>query len=523
MSKRSGFFASILLIGGLAQLNLALAPAQTSTSGVGGSDCASGIYSSVDGTCLGADQSFGLGLGVDQQGNPLGGQQGGMTGNAGSQGQGLTGATASQLMQQYPGLQSQGINGRIPTFYDPSGFPPSQAERQALAQERALSRQNPSPPTEFQRLANASLGALLPIYGDSLFQLVPSTFAPVRQIPVTPDYVVGPGDSLVIRIWGQVNFNSEVTVDRSGAVYLPQIGAIQVAGLPYSELEEHLRDAVARIYKNFNLEVEMGQLRAIQVFVVGQARRPGSYTLSALSTLVTAIFATGGPSVRGSLRDIQVKRNGQTVTDFDLYDLLINGDKSKDVALLSGDVIYIPPVGPQVALAGSVRYPAIYELKDATSVSQVLAYAGGVSSTASMHASLERIAARKDRTAVDLALEGAGLETPLKEGDILRILPISPQFQNTVTLRGNVAEPGRFSWHPGMRLSEIIPDSQSLITRDYWERRNQLGIPGPEFKPEYVTNPDLFPRGPQENSAAMNSGADTGRRPERQLQSLTQS
>jgi protein involved in polysaccharide export with SLBB domain len=513
MGKRSAFFASIVFLGGLAQLNLALAPAQTSTSGVGGSDCASGIFSSVDGTCLGADQSFGLGLG--QQGNnPLGGQQGGMAGNAGSLGQGgggqgFPGLTPSQLMQQYPGLQSLGINGRIPNFYDPSGFPPSQAEQQALAQERALARQNPSPPTEFQRMASASMGALLLIYGDSLFQMVPSTFAPMTQIPVTPDYVVGPGDSLVIRIWGQVNFNSEVTVDRSGAVYLPQVGAIQVAGLPYSELEEHLRDAVGRIYKNFSLEVEMGQLRAIQVFVVGQARRPGTYTLSALSTLVTAIFATGGPSVRGSLRDIQVRRNGQTMTHFDLYDLLINGDKSKDVALLSGDVIYIPPVGPQVAVAGSVRDPAIYELKNATTVSQVLEYAGGLSTTASMRASLERIADRKDRTTVDLVLEGAGLETSLKEGDILRILPISPEFQNTVTLRGNVAEPGRFSWHPGMKLSEVIPDSQSLVTRDYWERRNQFGIPGPEFKAEYLTNPDFFPQGPQENSAALNSGATT--------------
>ena len=221
----------------------------------------------------------------------------------------------------------------------------------------------------------------------------------------------------MIRIWGQVNFNSEVTVDRSGAVYLPQVGTVHVAGLPYSRARGASSRCRGAHLQNFNLEVEMGQLRAIQVFVVGQARRPGSYTLSALSTLVTAIFATGGPSVRGSLRDIQVKRNGQTVTHFDLYDLLINGDKSKDVSLLSGDVVYIPPVGPEVAVAGSVRYPAIYELKDATSVNQVLAFAGGLSSTAStLRASLERIAARKDRTVVDIALVGAGLETQLRKG-----------------------------------------------------------------------------------------------------------
>jgi protein involved in polysaccharide export with SLBB domain len=158
-------------------------------------------------------------------------------------------------------------------------------------------------------------------------------------------------------------------------------------------------------------------------------------------------------------------------------------------------VIYIPPVGTQVAIAGDVHVPAIYELKDATTVDQALRFAGGLSSTASLlRASLERLDEQKTRTVVDITLQGAGLATPLQQADLLRVLPISPQFQNTVTLRGNVAETGRFAWHPGMRLSDIIPDSKSLITRDYWERRNQLGVPGPEFKPEYANNPDYYPR-----------------------------
>ena len=284
-------------------------------------------------------------------------------------------------------------------------------------------------------------------------------------------------------------------MDRSGSIYLPQVGEIHVAGLPYAQVKQHIQDAVGRIYKSFNLDVEMGQLRSIQVFVVGQARRPGTYTLSSLSTLVTALFATGGPSVQGSLRDIQLRRNGQTISHFDLYDLLIFGDMSKDSQLLPGDVIYIPPVGAQVAISGDVHIPAIYELKGATTVDQGLRFAGGLSSTASLlRAWLERLDVEKNRTVVDISLQGPGLATPLQQADILRVLPISPQFQNTVTLRGNVAETGRFSWHPGMKLSDIIPDSQSLITRDYWERRNQLGVPGPEFKPEYASNPDYYPR-----------------------------
>ena len=479
MGKRSGFFFAILLIVSIAQVKLPVAVAQT--PGSDDFDCPSGVVSSVDGSCVGG-QAPEQGQQGTTQGTPSGANGGGFS--------------TGSLSSQYPGLQSQGLNNnRVQSIYDQGGLTSYQAQLQALGEARLLETQGPSAPTDFQLLVRASLGRLLPVYGDSLFRRVPSTFAPLREVNVTPGYVLGPGDQLVIRVWGQVNFNAQLTVDRTGSVYLPQVGEIHVAGLPYAQVKEHIRDAVGHIYKSFDLDVEMGQLRAIQVFVVGQARRPGTYTLGSLSTLVTAIFATGGPSVQGSLRDIQLRRNGQTVTHFDLYDLLIFGDMSKDAPLLPGDVIYIPPVGPQVAIAGNVHVPAIYELKGATPVEQALQFAGGLSSTASLsRASVDRLDDHKDRTVLDISLESTGLTTPLKQGDILRVLPISPKFQDTVTLRGNVAEAGRFSWHPGMRLSDIIPDSQSLITRDYWERRNQLGVPGPQFKPEYANNPDYYPR-----------------------------
>ena len=507
MGKRLTLLFAILVAVSVAQVHLPIASAQSLGSSSDDSGCGSGLYSSVDGNCVGASTGQ-AGLGSDLTGgfnNGLGAGTG-----SGYSGQGLS---VQQLSDQYPGLQSGGASGLggMPNFRDQAGLPPSRSELLALRQEQDLALLNNSPPTEFQRMVQASVGKLLPVYGDSLFRIVPSTFAPMRQTPVPSNYVLGPGDQLVIRIWGQVNFNSEVTVDRSGSIYLPQVGEIHVAGLQYSQVQQHLHDSLARVYKNFNLDVELGQLRAIQVFVVGQARRPGTYTLSSLSTLVDAIFATGGPSVQGSLRNIQLKRNGQTVTDFDLYDLLLHGDKSKDVPLLTGDVIYVPPVGPQIAITGSVRNPAIYELKGATSIGEAMEFAGGLSSTASLErASLERIDAHRDRTAVDVSLTGAGLQTQLLPGDILRVIPISPQFQKTVTLRGNVAEPGRFAWHPGMKLSDILPDSGALITRDYWERRNQLGIPGPEFKPEYVVNPDFFPRlGANAGTSAASSAGST--------------
>lgn len=347
----------------------------------------------------------------------------------------------------------------------------------------------PEPLTEFQKYVAGTTGEVLPIFGASLFHNVPSTFAPVEQVPVTPDYLMGPGDELRIRVWGQVNFNADVRVDRSGNVYLPQVGAVHVAGLPFSALDQHLRSEIGRVYRNFDLTVDAGQLRSIQVFVVGQARRPGSYTVSSLSTLVNALFASGGPSAQGSLRHILLKRQGATITDFDLYDLLVNGDKSKDVPLLPGDVIFIPPVGPQVALTGSVRHPAIFEVKDDTTVKELLADAGGASTVASdSRISIDRIQAHHARETMEVGLDTAGLGTTLRDGDLLRVLSIVPRYQKTVTLRGNTANPGNFAWHEGMKLSELIPDRESLLTRDYWWRRTQLGLPTPEFQP-YVSGP----------------------------------
>jgi protein involved in polysaccharide export with SLBB domain len=348
----------------------------------------------------------------------------------------------------------------------------------------------PEPLTEFQKFVAGTTGEVLPIFGANLFRNVPSTFAPVEQIPVTPDYIIGPDDELRIRVWGQVNFNADVRVDRSGSVYLPQVGSIHVAGLPFSGLDQHLRSEIGRVYRNFDLTVDAGQLRSIQIFVVGQARRPGSYTVSSLSSLVNALFSSGGPSTQGSLRHILLKRQGKTVTDFDFYDLLVNGDKSKDAQLLPGDVIFIPPAGPQVALTGSVRHPAIYELRDAsTTLQQLLADAGGASTTASdSRISIERIQNHSAREAMEVAFDSTGLGTTLRDGDVLRVLSVVPRYQKTVTLRGNTANPGHFSWHEGMKLSDLIPDHNALITRDYYWRRAQLGLPTPEFQP-YVAGP----------------------------------
>ena len=390
----------------------------------------------------------------------------------------------------------QGSSGQIPNFNPQTGFPASSNYQDSLSKAPSSTdwweqyRFNPdramrlSQSTEFQRMVASTTGRTLPIFGADLFWGSPSTFAPIEQAPVTPDYVIGTGDELLIRVWGQVSVNAMVTVDRSGTIFLPQVGAISVAGVQFSELKSFIHDRIARIYKNFNVTVSMGQLHSIRVYVTGQARQPGSFTVSALSTLVNAIFVTGGPAPQGSFRHIQVRRDGKIITDFDLYALLLYGDKSKDVALLAGDVIYIPPVGPQAALFGSVRNSAIYELKEDSTVGEMLKAAGGLSVLASMsNASIERIGPKHERTTIPLELS-TGENLPMADGDILRVTPISPRFTQTVTIRGNVADPGRYGWHDGLKLSELIPDSAALVTRNYWQRRNRAGLPSPYFEPD---------------------------------------
>jgi protein involved in polysaccharide export with SLBB domain len=388
----------------------------------------------------------------------------------------------------YP-LRTPSANQQPPTAI-PQIFVPGQTENQGNTantqnnnRTQGLSRETPlplDPPTEFQQMVANSLGKALPIYGANLFRNPPSTFAPLSLVPVTPDYVIGPGDELLVQVWGQLTLNGRFTVDRSGAIYIPQVGTLHVAGLPFSQIQENLKTQLGRVFRNFDLNVNMGQLRSIQVFVVGQARRPGSYTISSLSTLTNALFVTGGPTPQGSMRHIQLKRGGRVIVDFDLYDLLLRGDKSKDAQLLPGDVIYIPPVGSQVAVAGSVNSPAIYELKspEGTTAGEVLEMAAGTTSVASGQTlRLERVDEHRMRGITQISLDAQGRATVLRDGDLLELIAVVSEYKDAITLRGNVANPGRYSWKAGMRVHDLLPDKDALITREYWLKRSQLGQP----------------------------------------------
>ncbi len=331
------------------------------------------------------------------------------------------------------------------------------------------------PPTEFQTFVENAVGQKLPIYGASLFDQVPSTYAPVDRVPVAPDYTIGPGDELDVRLWGQITSEQRLVVDRAGDIFIPQVGRISVAGLRFSELPGALKVSIGRVFRNFEVSVNMSQLRSIQVFVMGHARRPGTYTVSSLSTLVNALFVSGGPSSQGSMRNIELKRGGKLVTRFDMYDLLLRGDKTKDAALKPGDVIFIPAAGARVAVAGSIENAAIYEIAAPCSLREILGDAGGLSPVAAgQHAVLERIDDHATLVSENLELTGPGLDTPLQDGDIISLLALVPSFSRTVSLKGNVADPVRLPWHAGMRVSDLIPEKRALLTRGYWTEHNRL-------------------------------------------------
>ncbi len=286
---------------------------------------------------------------------------------------------------------------------------------------------------------------------------LPSTFAPVTNVPVGPGYVIGPGDEVKVTIWGKVEGQWTVVVDRDGNIILPKAGILGVTGLTFKELKDLLFKELSRYYTGFQMNVSMGALRSMRVYLVGNAQQPGSYTISALSTLVNALFETGGPSKSGSLRDIQVKRNGKTIVNFDMYDFLLRGDKSQDTRLMPEDVIFIPPIGSLAAVAGSVNTPAIYELKGKTTVSDLIKTAGGLNAVAFRgRVQIERIIANSRQTVFESSLAKVrDKDIIVQAGDLVKIFQVI-QDRKVVRLTGAVQREGEYGVSQGMTIKDLI-------------------------------------------------------------------
>lgn len=342
---------------------------------------------------------------------------------------------------------------------------------------QARSPIKPEAPSQFQLFVQEATGKVLPHFGTSLFD-APQAYVPDAGLAAPASYILGPGDEIRLQVWGSVDVNLALVIDRNGQVQIPKAGVVSLAGVTLAELVPTLKAQLAKVITNFNLYASLGRLRSIQVYVVGQARQPGTYAVSSLSTLVNALFASGGPSANGSMRAIELRRDGKLLTQIDLYDFITKGDKSRDVALLPGDVIFIPQAGPRVAVLGAFDQVAIFETKvPGQTVGEVLAYGGGVAPIATVRkALLERVnpAVKSSREVLDLALDANGLTQKLQGGDILTLLPVSPAFANAVTLQGVVAEPVRHRWFAGMRVLDLIPNTDALVTPDYYKRKNLL-------------------------------------------------
>ncbi|OUS31484.1 hypothetical protein A9Q99_02640 [Gammaproteobacteria bacterium 45_16_T64] len=308
-------------------------------------------------------------------------------------------------------------------------------------------------------------------YGYDLFAGTPTTFAPATDIPVSSDYVVGPGDTVVVQLYGKDNATHELSVNREGVIAFPQLGPMNVSGMMFSELKAHVKNSVSQQMIGVRATVTMGALRSIRVFVLGEAFRPGSYTISALSTITNALLSSGGINKVGSLRNIQLKRKGKLVGKFDLYDLLLKGDTSKDQRLQPGDVIFIPPIGQTVGIGGEVKRPAIYELNaradqvTKSTVEDLVKLAGGLLPTAYLKASsINRINEQGIRTIVDVDLtQFSGKSRTVRDADVIHVSSVLDTLENVIVLKGHVKRPGTFAWKKGARVSDLLPSMHSLL------------------------------------------------------------
>jgi protein involved in polysaccharide export with SLBB domain len=338
------------------------------------------------------------------------------------------------------------------------------------------------------RLQSFDEEALKP-FGYDLFKGSPSTFAPVSDIQVPSDYSVGPGDTLSIQLYGNEPATYTLTVGRDGRINFPKLGPIMVSGMSFDDARNVIEQRVAQQLIGSRVSVTMGDLRSIRVFVLGEAEKPGSYTVSGLSTMTNALFVSGGVKKIGSLRNIELKRNGKLVGVLDLYSLLLHGDTSADQRLMPGDVIFIPPIGNTVSVYGAVHRPAIYELKNENTVEQGIDIAGGLLPDADgKSAQLERIKPFQLRQMVNIDLtSNAGRAADLTNGDKLRVPAIRPTLENSVELKGYVFRPGKFQFHAGLRLSDILPSFDELrpsADRHYIMIRREVP---PEEKVEVIS------------------------------------
>lgn len=312
------------------------------------------------------------------------------------------------------------------------------------------------------------------------------------DLPVGPDYVVGPGDGLAIDLWGGVSQQLYNTVDREGRITLPEVGPVLVSGKSLADVQQNVQQLLRTQFRDVSVDVSLSRLRTIRVYEVGDVAKPGAYDISSLSTPLNALFAAGGPTAQGSMRLVKHYRGDQLVEEVDLYDLLLHGVKSGMARLQNGDTILVPPLGPEVTVEGMVRRPALYELKDEKSLADVLELAGGLLPAATVrHIEVQRLVAHDKQTMLSLDIpetDEAAVTQKLESfqiegGDRIRIYPIAPYNQDAVYLEGHVLRPGRYSYRTDMRVGDLIGSYQDLLPEPATKYAEIIRLNAPDYHP----------------------------------------
>jgi polysaccharide export outer membrane protein len=316
------------------------------------------------------------------------------------------------------------------------------------------------------------------------------------DVPVGPDYVIGPGDGLKIELNGGVTQRLQRVVDRQGRLALPEVGSVMVAGYTLDHVQQVIQNELRAEFRDIRADVSIARLRSVRVYVVGEVKNPGPYDISALSTALNAVFVAGGPTPQGSIRTLKHMRGNRLVQEMDVYSLLLSGVRDRVEPLQAGDTIVVPVAGPQVTIEGMVRRPAIYELRNEKDLSDALSLAGGILPSATLrHVQVDRLDAHVRRSMLSFDLpDTATAQTEIsalqqfkvQDGDIVRIAAILPVSEKSVYLDGHVFRPGKYAFKPGMHVAELVKEYGQLLPEPYKKHAEVIRLTGPDYRPEVV-------------------------------------
>ena len=350
-------------------------------------------------------------------------------------------------------------------------------------------------------------------FGYNFFKQSLASSASLVDVPVAPDYILGAGDRIIITVWGSIEGSYELEINRSGEIILPKIGPVKIAGLPFGQMQQVVRTNMARVYKDFQLNINMGRIRQIKVYIVGEVVNPGDYNLSSLTTVLSALSAAGGPTKNGTLRNIQIKRNGVLTESIDLYSFFLKGDKGRDIRLQSGDTIFVSAIGPVAGITGNVRRPAIYELKGEKTLKDLLDLADGITASGFLQrVQISRVVAHDKKAVSDFSLDpkmgGKSLDDltgliAIGDMDMVRISQINALLRDSVRLEGYVLRQGDYGLKPGMKISDLL-QKENLLPEFYAEAGQLIRLYPPDYHPEAIMfSPAKALEGDDENNILL--------------------